>query len=170
MQNLVAGLRRVAIERINAAPSAAAISLGDEAEALGILEQERNAEALGRAGRLGGERLRKVLEIVNQSVGGAVVHPAQRVGEPRQRRIAFCDRLQRERAIVVVLHFVEARFEIEILILERMRKFMREQHLAADVALNHELSRAVPDAKIGAAFDQNHFLAVRIVKARHLAP
>ena len=46
---------------------------------------------------------------------------------------------------------------------------MREQHLADDVALNHELSRAVPDANIGAAFDQNHFLATRIVKARHLA-
>src|ERR1017187_1880517 len=49
-----------------------------------------------------------------------------------------------------------------------MRQFVREQHLADYVALNHELSRAVPDANIGAAFDQNHFLAVRIVKARHL--
>ncbi len=50
-----------------------------------------------------------------------------------------------------------------------MRQFVREQHLADDVALNHELGRAVPDVNIGAAFDQNHFLAVRIVKARHLA-
>ena len=50
-----------------------------------------------------------------------------------------------------------------------MRQFVREQHLADDVALNHELRRAVPDAKIGAAFDQHHFLAMRIVKARDLA-
>src|SRR5208282_6838598 len=43
MQNLVARLRRSAIERINSGPSTAAISLGDEADALGILEQERRA-------------------------------------------------------------------------------------------------------------------------------
>ena len=72
-------------------------------------------------------------------------------------------------AIVVVLYFVETRFEIEVLILQRVRQFVREQHLADDVALNHELRGAVPDAKIGAALDQHHFLAMRIVKARDLA-
>jgi hypothetical protein len=46
---------------------------------------------------------------------------------------------------------------------------VRQQHLADDVALNHELRRAVPDAEIGAALDQNHLFAMRIVKARNLA-
>ena len=46
---------------------------------------------------------------------------------------------------------------------------MREQHLADDVALNHELRRTVPDAKVVAAFDQHHLFAVRIVESRDLA-
>ncbi len=50
-----------------------------------------------------------------------------------------------------------------------MRQFMRKQHLADDVALNHKLSRAIPDAKIGATFDEHHFFAMRIVKACDLA-
>jgi hypothetical protein len=50
-----------------------------------------------------------------------------------------------------------------------MGQFMREQHLADDVALNHELRGAVPDAKIVAAFDQHHLFAVRIVESRDLA-
>jgi hypothetical protein len=46
---------------------------------------------------------------------------------------------------------------------------MREQHLTGDVALNHKLRSAVHDAKIVAAFDQHHLLAVRIVKTGDLA-
>src|SRR5208282_3520071 len=158
-----------AIERVNRRPSATAIRLGDEADAVGILEQQWRAEALGRVGRFGSQSLRQVLEIVGEGVCRAVVHAADRVGETGDGRIAFGDGLKRKRAIVVVLCLVEARFEIEILILEGMRQLVREQHLADNVALNHELSRAVPDAKIGAAFDENHFLAMWIVKARHLA-
>jgi len=45
---------------------------------------------------------------------------------------------------------------------------MREQHLADDVALNHELSRAVPETQVAPTFNQNHLFAMRIVKAGDL--
>ena len=169
MQNLVTGLRRVAIKRIDRRPSATPISFADEARAIGILEQQRHTEAFRRPGRVGRQSLRQLLEAVSDGVGGAVVHMSGDVSEAGDRRIALGHALQRERAIVVVLDLVEARFEIEVLILQGVGQLVREQHLADDVALNHELRRAVPEAEIAAALDQHHLFAVRIVEARDLA-
>ena len=89
MQNLVTGLRRVAIERVDRAPSAAPIRLGNEADAFGILEDQRSAEALRSIRHLGCQSLRELLEIIGERVRGAVVHAPHNVCEARDSRIAL---------------------------------------------------------------------------------
>src|ERR1700678_537176 len=126
MQNLVAGLRRLAIERVHCRPSTTPISLGDEADAFGILEHQWHAKTFRCTGRFGGQSLRELLEITCARVRRAVVHTANHVSKAGDGRVALGNTLEREPAIVVVLHLIETLFEIEVLILERVRQFMRE--------------------------------------------
>ena len=77
-------------------------------------------------GRFGCQSLRELFETIRERVRCAVIHAPDGVGETRDGRVALCHRLERERPIVVVLHLVEARFEIEILVLEGVRQLMRQ--------------------------------------------
>src|SRR6266851_4262650 len=58
---------------------------------------------------------------------------------------------------------------MEVLVLERMREFVREDHLAHDVPPGDELGRVVPEADIEPARDEHHLLLMRVVEAGDLA-
>ena len=155
-----------AVKLVDRLPSAALIGLGDEPDAVGVLENQRLGHAARHAVGRAGEGLREALEIGDQRGEDRRVHAAQHAGVARDGRVALGHRVQRERAVAVALERFVPSAEIEVLVLQRVGELVRQDHV---VQLGLEFGRLAGKFALERAVHDHHGFLLEVVERDHLA-
>src|SRR5262245_11097868 len=148
MEDLLARLGRIGVDRVDRRPAAVRERPADERGTVVVLEGERDAQELGRVRILPVELAGHLVELVlDERDRVAVELPSRDVGEPGERRVALEKRVARELAVAVgVEDRLWSRADAPVLVLERVRELVRDQELADEVAPGEEAEQADPEA------------------------
>src|SRR5262245_4115694 len=107
MYNLTSRSRRIGVEGVYCLPPSAPVRIAAETQSGSVLKQERYAQALRGVWSFRGKCLGDLVQMRQQIRQGFVVHTAADVGEARDSRVAFRNRLESQGAIIVGLDRVE---------------------------------------------------------------
>src|SRR5262245_47996495 len=103
IDNLLRGLRRIAVEPIDRLPTATLIGLSDELHALRILKDQRLGHTAGHAGGGAREGLREAAEIADQGGQNDRIHAAEHAGVTGDSGVTLGHGMQRKRTVAVAL-------------------------------------------------------------------
>ncbi len=168
IDDLLTRFGRIAERGIDRVPSAAPIRLAYERTALGVLKDERNTEKVGNVLFSGSLDLRKIVKMRGYKIRQGVIHSAAHICESCQRRIALDQRLEREQRIGVIGNAFHMRAHPEVLVLQCVGEFMREDHRIPEILAIYE-AKARLLGHTARGFKDGHLLLAMVIERSDLA-